>query len=67
MQGTLINQDFEIEIALQNIGPGNAVGQLSVIDKLGSIMLVNQSLTIPSGELNGSRQIIKLQLTEKLY
>ena len=25
-------------------------------------MLVNQSLTIPSGELNGSRQIIKLQL-----
>jgi len=62
VENVSINQDFEIEIALQNIGPGNAVGQLSVIDKLGSIMLVNQSLTIPSGELNGSRQIIKLQL-----
>ena len=57
-----IDQDFQMEIALQNIGPGDAVGQLKVLDKLGSVMLVNQSLTLPDGSQNGSRQIITVQL-----
>ncbi len=55
-------QDFEIEIAIQNVGPGKAVGNLKVLDKLGSIVLTNHSMIIPSGSENGSRQIIKLQL-----
>ena len=56
------NEEFEIEIAIQNIGPGKAIGDLKVLDKLGSIVLTNQSMIIPSGWENGSRQIIKLQL-----
>ena len=56
------NQNFEIEIAIQNIGPGTAIGNLKVIDKLGSLVLVNQSVMMPNGAENGSRQIIKLQL-----
>ena len=62
IQNVSLDQYFEIEIALQNIGPGNAVGNLKVMDKLGSIVLENQSLTMPNGAQNGSRQIIKLQL-----
>ena len=54
--------DFEIEIAIQNIGPGQAIGNLKVLDKLGSVVLTNHSMTLPSGSENGSRQIIKLQL-----
>ena len=54
--------DFEIEIAMQNIGPGQAIGNLKVLDKLGSVVLTNHSMTLPSGSENGSRQIIKLQL-----
>ena len=40
------NQNFEIEIAIQNIGPGTAIGNLKVIDKLGSLVLVNQSVIL---------------------
>ncbi|MAH91168.1 MAG: hypothetical protein CMA11_05310 [Euryarchaeota archaeon] len=57
-----INQTFDIEIAIQNIGQGEAVGQLKVMDKLGSIILANQSLVIPNGDMNGSRQILTLQM-----
>ena len=62
IQNVSINQDFEVEIALQNIGPGDALGNIIVIDKLGSNILVNQSLTVPNGGLDGSRLILKLQL-----
>ena len=54
--------DFEVEIAIQNIGPGQAKGNLKILDKLGSIVLTNQSMSIPSGSENNSRQIIKLSL-----
>ena len=56
------NESFEIEIAVQNLGPGAAIGNLKVIDKLGSLILVNHSLAMPNGSEIGSRQIIKLQL-----
>jgi len=62
VQNVSINQEFEIEIALQNIGPGDSLGEIIVIDKLGSNILANQSITVPNGGLNGSRLILKLQL-----
>ena len=62
LQNISVDQEFEIEIALQNIGPGDAIGEISLVDKLGSNVLVNQSITIPNGGLNGSRLILKLQL-----
>ena len=57
-----VNQYFEIEIALQNIGPGEGIGDLKVLDKLGSIVLANQSVVLPNGSQNGSRQILTLQM-----
>ncbi len=57
-----VNQNFEIEIAIQNIGPGEAMGHLKVLDKLGSVELASQSLVLPNGSQNGSRQIITLEL-----
>ncbi len=57
-----IDKYFEVEIALQNIGPGEAMGDIKILDKLGSIELANQSLVIPDGSQNGSRQIITIQL-----
>ena len=57
-----VGDNFNIEIAIQNMGPGEGVGELKVLDKLGSIVLVNQSITIPNGSQNGSRQILVLQL-----
>jgi hypothetical protein len=62
VQNVSINQEFEIEIALQNIGPGDSLGEIMIIDKLGSNILVNQSITVPNGGLNGSRMILKIQL-----
>ena len=57
-----LEQDFTIDIALQNVGPGAAHGNLKVVDKLGSIILHNVSMTMPSGEDSGSRQIISIQV-----
>ena len=57
-----INQTFTVDIALQNVGPGMAEGNLKIIDKLGSIILHNKSMTMPSGSENGSRQIISIEI-----
>ena len=57
-----VDDHFNIEIAIQNMGPGEGVGELKVLDKLGSIVLANQSISIPNGSQNGSRQILVLQL-----
>ena len=57
-----VNSNCKIEIAIENIGPGEAVGNLKILDKLGSILLINHSMIIPSGSENGSRQIIELEL-----
>ena len=57
-----LNQTFSIDIALQNVGPGMASGNLKVIDKLGSIVLHNKSMTMPNGSQIGSRQIITVEL-----
>ena len=62
VENVSVNQYFEIEIALQNIGPGEGIGDLKVLDKLGSIVLANQSVVLPNGSQNGSRQILTLQL-----
>ena len=58
-----INQSFEIQIAIQNTGPGEGQGTIKVLDKLGSIELANKSVIILNGSMNGSRQIITLQLS----
>jgi len=57
-----LNRTFEIQIAIQNIGPGEGEGTLKILDKLGSIVLANQSMIIPNGSMDGSRQILTLQL-----
>ncbi len=57
-----VDQHFNIEIAIQNMGPGEGVGELKILDKLGSVVLANQSITIPNGSQNGSRQILVLQM-----
>ena len=57
-----INSNCKIEIAIENIGPGIGVGNLKILDKLGSIVLTNHSMIIPSGSEHGSRQIIELEI-----
>ena len=57
-----INSNCKIEIAIENIGPGKAVGNLKILDKIGSILLTNHSMLLPSGSENGSRQIIELEI-----
>ena len=57
-----INSNCKIEIAIENIGPGIGVGNLKILDKLGSIVLTNHSMVLPSGSENGSRQIIELSI-----
>ena len=57
-----INSNCKIEIAIENIGPGIGVGNLKILDKLGSIVLTNHSMILPSGSENGSRQIIELEI-----
>lgn len=55
-------KEFTMDVAIQNIGPGIAVGNLKIIDKLGGEVLDNLSLTIPAGSEIGSRQIISISL-----
>lgn len=55
-------QQFSMDVAIQNLGPGVAVGNLKVIDKLGGEILENITLSLPSGNELGSRQIISLSL-----
>ncbi len=62
VENVSINQTFEIKIAIQNLGPGEGQGTLKVLDKLGSIVLANHSMVMPNGSMNGSRQILTLQL-----
>ncbi|MBT4982842.1 MAG: TIGR03790 family protein, partial [Euryarchaeota archaeon] len=62
VENVSINQTFEIKIAIQNLGPGEGQGTLKVLDKLGSIVLANHSMVIPNGSMNGSRQILTLQV-----
>jgi uncharacterized protein (TIGR03790 family) len=57
-----VDQDFIIEIALQNIAPGDAEGWLTIRDKLGGQILVNKSIVLPSGDQSGSRIIVDLTL-----
>ena len=57
-----VDQNFSIEIAIQNMGPGEGIGDLKVLDKLGSIVLANQSISIPNGSQSGSRKIIVMQM-----
>jgi uncharacterized protein (TIGR03790 family) len=57
-----VNQTFNIEIALQNSGPGEAQGQLLIKDKLGGRELANQTMTIPRGDASGSRLILNLEI-----
>jgi len=53
-----LNQNFTIQIALQNLGAGEADGWLTIKNKLGGTVLSNQSMIIPSGNQSGSRLII---------
>ena len=57
-----VNVNCKIEIAIENIGPGEAFGNLKILDKLGSKILVNRSMSIPSGSENGSRYILELHV-----
>ena len=57
-----VNSNCKIEIAIENIGPGIGVGNLKILDKLGSIVLTNHSMVLPTGSENGSRQIIELEI-----
>ena len=57
-----VNTNCKIKIAIENIGPGKGVGNLKVLDKIGSIILANHSITLPNGSENGSRQIIELDI-----
>ena len=57
-----IGQNFTIEVALQNIGPGDAEGWLTIRDRLGGEILVNKSMILPSGDQSGSRVIVDLTL-----
>ena len=57
-----VNSNCKIEIAIENIGPGKGVGNLKILDKIGSKILVNQSMVFPKGSENGSRQIIGVEI-----
>ena len=57
-----VNSNCKIEIAIENIGPGEAVGNLKILDKIGSQILANHSIIMPTGSEVGSRQIIELEL-----
>ena len=62
LENASVNRSFKLEVALQNIGPGEAKGELKVMDKLGSVILANQTLTIADGSQNGSRLIVELEV-----
>ena len=62
VENLTVNSNCKIEIAIENLGPGEAVGNLKILDKIGSEILVNHSLIMPAGSENGSRQIIELEL-----
>ena len=57
-----VNSNCKIEIAIENIDPGEAVGNLKILDKIGSQILANHSIIMPTGSEVGSRQIIELEL-----
>ena len=61
-ENVTVNSNCKIKIAIENIGPGEAYGNLKILDKLGSIILANNTMTIPSGSEVGSRQIVELEI-----
>ena len=51
-----------IQIALENVGLGEADGWLTVRHRVGGEILINNSLTLPAGDKQGSRIIIELDI-----
>lgn len=50
-----IERDGALDVVLQNLGPAEAEGHLLVTDRAGGDVLANLSLTLPAGDVNGSR------------
>ena len=62
IENVSLDVNFTIQIAMQNLGAGEAEGWLTIKSKLGGIMQVNKSLIIPPGNESGSRGIFNFTL-----
>jgi uncharacterized protein (TIGR03790 family) len=50
-----------MEIALENLSPGQANGSITLRDLLGGLVLGEMNISIPGGDQAGSRAIVQLQ------
>jgi uncharacterized protein (TIGR03790 family) len=54
-------QNTTMEIALENLSPGQANGSITLRDLMGGIILTEMTISLPGGDQDGSRAILQLQ------
>jgi uncharacterized protein (TIGR03790 family) len=54
-------QNSTLEIALENLSPGQANGSITLRDLFGGLILGEMNISIPGGDQDGSRAIVQLQ------
>ena len=58
-----VGQTGFIEVGVENLGMAGAVGQLEIINVLGSALMSTSNLSLPAGDLNGSRTSVIVPIT----
>ena len=52
-----------IEVGLENLGMASAEGELEIINVQGSVLMTSQSISVPAGDLSGSRTSVIIPVT----